>query len=47
MFDQQTEHPQASVLRQRIKGGKGFLNIHMSRLLDMLKIVNPLSCLRP
>ena len=36
MFDHQTEHPQAGILRQRIKGGKGFINIYMSRLVDIL-----------
>ena len=36
IFDQQTKHTQAGFLRQRTEGGKSLINVHMSRLLDIL-----------
>src|SRR5262245_14637685 len=40
IFDQQTEHPESGILRQRIEGDESLLNVHMSSILDIWKYVN-------
>ncbi len=40
MLYKHPEYPQAGFLRQGVKGNKGFLYVHMSRIVDIYNIVN-------